>query len=151
VAAALGEDEVSRPQPREADRSADAQLLPGRAREVPADRPVRRVDEARAVEAGRARRAAPAVRDAELPSGVRDDLARQRLNTRRMRWIAQKRLMAVGRVAAKVRQMRSKSRAASLRNVRAPSAMPIAAATPIAGAPRITISLMARATSRYSL
>jgi hypothetical protein len=43
--------------------------------------------------------------------------------------------------------MRSNRDAASRRSERTPSAMPIAAATPIAGAPRITISLMARATS----
>ena len=55
-----------------------------------------------------------------------------------MRSIAQNRFTAVGRVAANVRQRRSKSRARSPgRRVRAPSAMPMPAATPIAGAPRI--------------
>jgi hypothetical protein len=74
-----------------------------------------------------------------------------RVKTRRMRSIAQKRFTAVGRVAAKVRQRRSKSRARSPgRKVRAPRAIPMPAATPIAGAPRMTMSLIARATSRWS-
>ena len=65
-----------------------------------------------------------------------------------MRSMAQNRFTAVGRVAAKARQSRSKSRAnRSAVRVRAPSAIPIAAATPIAGAPRTTISRMARITS----
>ena len=68
-----------------------------------------------------------------------------------MRSIAQKRLTAVGRVAA----IRSQTFWNSAANfcvpvallLRIPSAMPMAAATPIAGAPRMTIVLMARATS----
>src|SRR5213078_1977013 len=43
VAAALGEEQVARPQPREADRPAYAQLIPARAREHPPDRAVGRV------------------------------------------------------------------------------------------------------------
>ena len=65
--------------------------------------------------------------------------------------MAQNRLTAVGRVAAIMSQIFWNSTAncwvpfAVLR--RMPSAMPIAAATPIAGAPRITIVRIARATS----
>ena len=82
---------------------------------------------------------------------VSGERRRLRAKTRRMRSIAQKRLTAVGRVAAKVRHRRAKWRPKSPRSVRAPSAIPMAAATPTAGAPRITMSLMARATSRWSL
>ncbi len=68
-----------------------------------------------------------------------------------MRSIAQNRLTAVGRVPA----MRSHRLVNSIANCfvpvdllrRMPSAMPMAAATPMAGAPRITIVLIARATS----
>ena len=68
-----------------------------------------------------------------------------------IRSMAQNRLTAVGRVAA----IRSQSRWNSVANCLVPvavlrfmpSARPIAAATPIAGAPRITIVLMALATS----
>jgi hypothetical protein len=68
-----------------------------------------------------------------------------------IRSIAQKRLTAVGRVAA----IRSHSFWNSTANclvpvallLRIPSAMPMAAATPMAGAPRMTIVLIARATS----
>ena len=72
-------------------------------------------------------------------------------NARFIRSIAQNRLTAVGRVAAISSQIFWNSAAnfcvpvAVLRRI--PSAMPIAAATPIAGAPRITIVLIARATS----
>ena len=68
-----------------------------------------------------------------------------------IRSIAQKRLTAVGRVAARTSARRWNSvtncrvPVALLR--RAPRASPIAAATPIAGAPRITIAVMALATS----
>ena len=68
-----------------------------------------------------------------------------------MRSIAQNRLTAVGRVLAIMSQFFWNSTAnwrvpfAVLR--RMPSARPIAAATPIAGAPRITIVRMALATS----
>ena len=68
-----------------------------------------------------------------------------------MRSIAQNRLTAVGRVAAISSQILKNSAANFCVPVallaRMPSAMPMAAATPIAGAPRITIVLMARATS----
>ena len=65
--------------------------------------------------------------------------------------MAQNRFTAVGRVAA----IRSQSFWNSVVNCfvpvallrRMPSAMPIAAATPIAGAPRMTIVLIALATS----
>jgi hypothetical protein len=68
-----------------------------------------------------------------------------------MRSIAQKRFTAVGRAAANVRQIRSNpSSSERAFSVRAPSAMPIAAATPIAGAPRTTIVRIAVATSRQS-
>ena len=68
-----------------------------------------------------------------------------------MRSMAQNRLTAVGRVAAIRSQVFWKSTAncftplAVLRFM--PSAMPIAAATPIAGAPRITMVRIALATS----
>ncbi len=68
-----------------------------------------------------------------------------------MRSIAQNRFTAVGRVPAIRSQIFWNSAAnfwvpvAVLR--RMPMAMPHAAATPIAGAPRITMVLMARATS----
>src|SRR4051812_35496774 len=74
VAAALGEDEVARLEAREADAPADVELAPGRARDLHSDRAVGRVDETRAVEARPARGAAPAVADAELVPGERDDL-----------------------------------------------------------------------------
>ena len=65
--------------------------------------------------------------------------------------MAQKRLTAVGRVAAISSQILWNSAANFCVPVdlllRIPSAMPIAAATPIAGAPRMTIVLIARATS----
>ena len=68
-----------------------------------------------------------------------------------MRSIAQNRFTAVGRVAA-IRShvfwnstVKSRVPLAMLR--RMPTAMPIAAATPIAGAPRITIVRIAFATS----
>src|SRR5438477_4287736 len=68
-----------------------------------------------------------------------------------MRSIAQNRLTAVGRVAAISSHTFWNSAANFCVPValllRMPIAMPIAAATPIAGAPRITIVLMARATS----
>ena len=72
-------------------------------------------------------------------------------NMRFMRSIAQNRFTAVGRVAAIRSHVFWNSAAnrfvpvALLR--RTPSAMPIAAATPIAGAPRMTIDLIALATS----
>ena len=68
-----------------------------------------------------------------------------------MRSMAQNRLTAVGRVPAISSQVFWNSvvncfvPVARLRVM--PTAMPIAAATPIAGAPRITIVLMALATS----
>src|SRR4051812_14205878 len=67
-----------------------------------------------------------------------------------MRSIAQKRLTAVGRVRVSVSQMVSTcaSRSASLACC-TPIATPIAAATPIAGAPRMIMSLIAVATSWY--
>ncbi len=72
-------------------------------------------------------------------------------NLRSMRRMAQKRLTAVGRVAPMVSQICSKSRRSSERwsasESRTPSAMPIAAATPIAGAPRTVILRIASATS----
>ena len=61
-----------------------------------------------------------------------------------MRSMPQNRFTAVGRVAASVLQTVSKSAPSCT-----PKATPIAAATPIAGAPRITMVLMASATSRY--
>ena len=68
-----------------------------------------------------------------------------------IRSIAQNRLTAVGRVAAIRSHVLWNSAANFCVPVallwRIPSAMPIAAATPIAGAPRMTIVLMARATS----
>ena len=68
-----------------------------------------------------------------------------------MRSIAQKRLTAVGRVAAISSHSFWNSAASFWVPVallfRTPRAMPIAAATPIAGAPRMTMVWMARATS----
>ncbi len=68
-----------------------------------------------------------------------------------MRSIAQNRFTAVGRVAAIRSQVFWNSVVNCLVPVallrRIPSAMPMAAATPMAGAPRITIVLMALATS----
>jgi len=72
-------------------------------------------------------------------------------NDRFIRSIAQNRFTAVGRVAAMSSHVLWNSAAnfwvpvAAL--LRMPSAMPIAAATPMAGAPRMTIVLIARATS----
>ena len=60
-----------------------------------------------------------------------------------MRSMAQNKFTAVGRVAASVLQTVSKSAPSCT-----PNATPIAAATPMAGAPRITMVLMASATSR---
>jgi len=68
-----------------------------------------------------------------------------------IRSIAQNRFTAVGRVAAIISQILWNSAAnfcvpvAEL--LRIPMAMPIAAATPMAGAPRMTMVLIARATS----
>jgi hypothetical protein len=72
-------------------------------------------------------------------------------NTRFIRSIAQKRFTAVGRVPAIRSQMRLNS-TAYWRVPRTfercmPSAIPMAAATPMAGAPRMTMVLIARATS----
>jgi hypothetical protein len=65
-----------------------------------------------------------------------------------MRSSAQNRLTAVGRVFAIVRKIRSTSRSKFLSlTPTAPSATPIAAATPIAGAPRTTMSRIACATA----
>jgi hypothetical protein len=65
--------------------------------------------------------------------------------------MAQNRLTAVGRVDAIMSQIFWKStanwRVPLALLFRMPSAMPIAAATPIAGAPRITMVRIARATS----
>src|SRR5229473_2957516 len=70
-----------------------------------------------------------------------------------MRSIAQNRLTAVGRVAPMTLHMKRKSYSRSAIEVPtdwfAPSAKPIAAETPIAGAPRTTIFLIASATSSY--
>ena len=67
-----------------------------------------------------------------------------------MRSIAQKRLTAVGRVAARVLAMPSISPVSAAIVVAelflTPNAKPIAAATPIAGAPRTTIVVMTLAT-----
>src|SRR4029453_10878146 len=73
VATALGEEEVTRPEACEAHCPAGPQLIPARAWNVPPDRAIGGVDEAGAVEAGPARRAAPAVGDADLVTGERDD------------------------------------------------------------------------------
>ncbi len=68
-----------------------------------------------------------------------------------IRSMAQKRFTAVGRVAASVSARRWKSTANCLVPAevlrRAPSASPMAAATPMAGAPRMTMVAMAFATS----
>ncbi len=68
-----------------------------------------------------------------------------------MRSMAQKRLTAVGRVAASRSHVRWNSVVNCLVPVAllraAPRAMPIAAQTPMAGAPRMTIVRMALATS----
>src|SRR5437764_846387 len=62
----------------------------------------------------------------------------------RIRWIAQKRLTAVGRVAAKVLQISLNSVRRSswffAFESRTPNATPIAAVTPMAGAPRTIMS-----------
>ncbi len=72
-------------------------------------------------------------------------------NARFIRSIAQNRLTAVGRVSASRSQLRWNSVVNCLVPVAllraAPSARPIAAHTPIAGAPRITMVLIALATS----
>ncbi len=69
---------------------------------------------------------------------------------RRMRSIAQKRLTAVGRVAASVLDMASSSLVSAGIVVAelflTPRATPIAAATPIAGAPRTTMVVITFAT-----
>ncbi len=62
-----------------------------------------------------------------------------------MRSMAQKRFTAVGRVPARVTQISRNSSGVLARSI--PRATPIAAATPIAGAPRITIERIASATS----
>src|SRR5204863_5848533 len=66
---------------------------------------------------------------------------------------AQNKFTAVGRVASMTLHMKSKSYSRSATDVPtdwpAPSARPIAAETPIAGAPRTTIFLIASATSSY--
>ena len=68
-----------------------------------------------------------------------------------MRSMAQNRLTAVGRVAASRSQFRWNSvanwRVPVAPLLAAPSATPMAAQTPIAGAPRITMVLIALATS----
>ena len=76
-------------------------------------------------------------------------LPRSDVYSRFIRSIAQNRLTAVGRVAASVAQMTStwpSTSASSAFNT--PIATPIAAATPIAGAPRMIMSRIAVATSR---
>ncbi len=74
-----------------------------------------------------------------------------RVNVSFMRSIAQNRLTAVGRVAARVEVIVSKSALScslvSAFDLRMPNATPIAAATPIAGAPRTTMTRIASATS----
>ncbi len=68
--------------------------------------------------------------------------------------MAQKRLTAVGRVAARSRAACSTSATSggpALAERRAARATPNAAATPMAGAPRITMVRMASATSVWSL
>ena len=76
-------------------------------------------------------------------------------NLTRMRRIAQNRFTAVGRVPANTLQIVSKSRSNSgtvfACDCSAPSATPMAAATPIAGAPRTIMVRMASATSSYVL
>jgi hypothetical protein len=68
------------------------------------------------------------------------------------RSIAQNKSTAVGRVRASVSQIVANSERNARRVVASdrstPTAMPMAAAMPIAGAPRITMSLIAFATSR---
>src|SRR5712692_3887428 len=70
-----------------------------------------------------------------------------------MRSTAQNKLTAVGRVPSMTLHMNLKSNSRSATDVPtdwlAPSARPIAADTPIAGAPRTTIFLIASATSSY--
>src|SRR5438552_2509830 len=72
-----------------------------------------------------------------------------------MRSIAQNRFTAVGRVPARVSAISSNSARSSAIFVafesRTPRATPIAAATPMAGAPRMTIERIAPAMSRYVL
>jgi len=73
-------------------------------------------------------------------------------NRRRIRAMAQNRLMAVGRVDASSWQMPSssaRSAGPSPAALRTPRAMPKAAATPMAGAPRMAMSLIAAATSAW--
>src|SRR5436189_37073 len=60
---------------------AGAQLIPTRARDLPSDRAVGRIHESRAVEAGPARRAAPAVGDAHLVASVGHDPVSELLQT----------------------------------------------------------------------
>src|SRR5205814_8401576 len=73
--------------------------------------------------------------------------------TPRIRSMAQNRLTAVGRVAAITLHMKLKSNSRSATEVPtdwlAPRANPMAAETPMAGAPRTTIFLIASATSSY--
>ena len=73
-------------------------------------------------------------------------------NTARIRLTAQNRFTAVGRVLEMVSATVSNSARSSVSVLATeffiPSAIPIAAATPIAGAPRITMERMASATPR---
>jgi len=89
---------------------------------------------------------------ARLISGNGLDVAHNSANFRFMRSRAQKRSTAVGRVLAIVSEISANSDFNALRDVavecNTPRATPMAAATPMAGAPRITISRMALATSR---
>jgi len=73
VAAAVGEDQVAGAQAGEADRSAGAELVPRRARDPHADRAVRRVDQARTVEARSPRSSTPVVGDADLVASAGPD------------------------------------------------------------------------------
>jgi hypothetical protein len=60
---------------------------------------------------------------------------------------AQNKFTAVGRVFPSIKRIRSKSRSKVFAGaLSAPNATPIAAATPIAGAPRMTIARIASAT-----
>jgi len=91
--------------------------------------------------------------DHSLPDSAQSEVsAVNSANRRLMRSRAQKRSTAVGRVFASVPQISVNSGARISTDVagecRTPRAAPIAAATPMAGAPRMTISRMALATSR---
>src|ERR1700679_752405 len=85
-----------------------------------------------------------------IASKVTPGLAARAKKRRRMRSIAQNRLTAVGRVAASVLAMPSISLVSAAIVVAelflTPKAKPIAAATPIAGAPRTTMVVMTLAT-----